>query len=154
MKILKAYKFRLKPTKEQVAVLKQHGGNSRFVWNKLVEFSESFRKSNGKYPSWNALAKKIIELKKANDFIKISHSQPIQVNALRLVNTISRAFRTDVVLERKIKIAKAHNIKDEEKQNKALAKALNFGFPKFKSKNQCSDSIFYPQNFIIKKSRI
>ena len=39
MKIIKSYKFRMYPTQDQVAMLIQHGGNSRFVWNKLLEFS-------------------------------------------------------------------------------------------------------------------
>ena len=154
MKILKSYRFRLKPTRGQIPILKQHGGNSRFVWNKLLEYSNNTRENTGRYPSWCNLAKHILQLKVENDFIKISHSQPIQVNALRLSKTFSKAFKSKTVSERNQKIAKANTIKDEEAKNKAIVKALNFGFPKFKSKAQARDSIFYPQNFIIKKSRI
>ena len=64
------------------------------------------------------------------------------------------AFKPEVISERNKKIAIANTVKDEEKKAKALANALSFGFPKFKSKNKCNDSLFYPQNFIIKKSRI
>ena len=154
MKILKSYKFRLKPTEEQFPVLKQHGGNSRFVWNKLLEYSNNTKKNTDKYPIQSQLQKYIIQLKSENDFIKISHSQPIQINALRLSKTFSRAFKPEVVSERNKKIAQVNSIKDKRAKKKALAKALNFGFPKFKSKAQARDSIFYPQNFIIKKSRI
>jgi len=154
MKILKAYKFRLKPTKEQVAMLKRHGGNSRFIWNKLLEFAKTTKKDTGRYPNQSLLQKKIIQLKSANDFMKISHSQPIQVNALRLHKTYLDAFQPEVVAERNQKVAQAHTIKDEEKKAKALAKALDFGLPKFKSKNQHSDSLFYPQNTIVKRSRM
>lgn len=154
MKILKSYKYRLKPTKEQVPMLKQHGGNTRFVWNKLLEYANNAKESTGKYPSWGVLAKYIIQLKSENDFVKISHSQPIQVNAQRLSRTFSNAFSSEVVAARNKKIAIANAIKDEGLKKKALAKALDFGFPKFKSKNRSNDSIFYPQNFIIKKSRI
>jgi putative transposase len=37
MKILRGYKYRLYPTPEQQAVLRQMAGNCRFVWNKLLE---------------------------------------------------------------------------------------------------------------------
>ena len=37
MKIRRAYKFRLYPTKEQSAALRQQGGNTRFLWNALLK---------------------------------------------------------------------------------------------------------------------
>lgn len=154
MIIHKSYKFRLYPTKEQVAMLKQHCGNSRFVWNKLLEYSNNLKKNTNKFPNQSQLQKEIINLKSANDFISISHSQPIQINALRLANAFSRAFKPEIISERNKKIAKANTIKDETKKSKALANALNFGFPKFKSKNKNNDSLFYPQKFIVKRSRI
>ena len=154
MKILKSYKFRLKPTKTQIPMLKQHGGNSRFIWNKLLEYSNNTRKSTGKVPTQSQFQKYIIQLKAENDFIKISHSQPIQINALRLSRTYTKAFKKEIVSERNKKISKANQIKDEQTKKKALVKALNFGFPKFKCKAQAHDSIFYLQNFIVKKSRI
>ena len=135
-------------------MLKQHGGNSRFVWNKLLEYSQQVKKDTDIYPGQSSLQKQILQIKAENDFIHVSHSQPIQVNALRMNNAYSRAFKPEVVAERNKKIAIAHFILDEEKRNKELAKTMNFGFPKFKSKNRSSDSIFYPQNFLIKKSRI
>ena len=154
MKIVKSYKFRLKPTKEQVAMLKQHGGNSRFTWNKLLEYSNNIKKDTNKFPNHSQLQKQIIQIKSANDFIKISHSQPIQINALRLADTFARAFKPEVVAIRNQKIAKAYTIQDEEEKSKALAIAQNYGFPNFKKKSNSSDSLFYPQNFIIKKTRI
>jgi putative transposase len=154
MKIHRSYKFRLSPTKEQIAMLKQHGGNSRFVWNKLLEYANATKKETGKYPNQFLLQKQILQLKKANDFISISHSQPIQINAMRLADTFARTFSPETIGLRNKKAARANAIKDEEKKVKALEKALNFGFPKFKSRNKSNDSLFYPQNFIIKKSRI
>jgi putative transposase len=135
-------------------MLKQHGGNSRFVWNKLLEYANITKKNTGKYPSQSLLQKQIIQLKKANDFISISYSQPIQINAMRLSDAFTRTFSPETVSLRNQKVARAHAIKDEEKRVKVLNKALNFGFPKFKSRNKSNDSLFYPQNFIVKKSRI
>lgn len=154
MKILKSYKFRLKPNKEQLAMLRQHGGNSRFVWNKLLDYSNEQYKINNKFPTQIQLQKHIIELKKQHEFIKISHSQPIQVNALKLSKTFIKAFKPEIVAARKQKIAKAALEKNETLRNKKLAKAFNFGFPKFKSKNQNNDNLFYPQNVKFCKSRV
>ncbi len=154
MKIHKSYKFRLKPTKEQESVLIQHGGNIRFVWNKLLEFANNQKKDTGKYPNQSTLQKKIIDLKAENDFVKQGHSQPLQFNAAKLVDTIHHAFKPEIISERNFRIGKAKSLKDEVKKNKALTKAWNFGFPKFKSKRDNHDSIFYPQNFKIGKSRI
>ena len=154
MKIIKSYKFRMYPTQDQVAMLIQHGGNSRFVWNKLLEFSNITKEKTDKYPTQSQLQKQIIQIKDQNNFIKLSHSQPIQINALRLYQTIQKSFKPEIIKERNIKIAKANIIKDEKIREQSLQKALNFALPKFKCKNKCSDSIFYPQNFIVKRSRI
>ena len=147
MKIIKTYKFRLKPDEKTLSILKQHGGNSRFIWNKLVSFSSNYNKLNNKFPSQVLLQKEIINIKSSNEFLKISHSQPLQINAQRLVKTNFKSITKEVINRRKQKIAKA-------KTPKQMAVALNFGKPKFKSKHNNSDSIFYPQNFKVKKSRI
>lgn len=154
MKILKAYKFRLKPTKEQVAMLQQHGGNRRFVWNKLIEFSENYKKEHTKYPTKKILRDQEKILRTKFDFIKISHSQPIQAATDTLADTYSDAFKPKNIALRNSKIAKANKIENEEDKKRALAKAMNFGFPKFKKKSNMSDSIYYPQYFKIKKTRI
>ena len=154
MIINKSYKFRLYPTKEQSTTLSQHCGNSRFIWNKLLEFSNITKKETNKYPNQATFQKQIIQIKTLHDFLKNSHSQPIQVNALRLSNVYITAFKPETIAERNKKIAEAYLIKDEIEQKQALAKALNYGFPNFKKKSKNNDSIFYPQNFIIKRTRI
>ena len=154
MLIHKTYKFRLKPAEEHFHMLKQHGGNVRFVWNKLLEYSNSQKQLTGKYPSQNDLQKHILTLKTQNEFIKISHSQPLQINAQKLVKTFIRAYSPEIVSERNKRISEAKQEVEEEKRKKKLAKALNYGFPKFKSKNRNEDNIFYPQAFKIRKSRI
>jgi putative transposase len=135
-------------------MLRQHGGNVRFVWNKLLDYSNTVKKNSGKYPTQSELQKHILVLKKANDFLRISHSQPIQVNAQKLVKTFIRAFNPQTISERNKKIALAQLEKNEELRKRKLARAFGFGFPKFKSKSNCNDNLFYPQAFKIKKSRI
>jgi len=147
MKILKTYKFRLHPDKNTLSILKQHGGNSRFLWNQLVDFSKKYNEKHKKFPTQSELQREIINIKSKNDFLKISHSQPLQINAQRLTKANFNSIKPEVIQERKLKIAKA-------KTPKQKVKALNLGFPKFKSKHEERDSIFYPQNFKIRKSRI
>jgi len=154
MLINKSYKFRLYPTKEQIPTLKQHAGNSRFTWNKLLEYANAIKHNTKKYPNWCDLAKQVIELKKNNEFLGLSYSQPLQVNAQRLNVTFQKALKPEVVAKRNKKIAIAKSEPNEEIRNKKLVRALNFGFPKFKAKAQSKDSIFYPQHFVVKKSRI
>jgi len=147
MKIVKTYKFRLNPDISTLETLKQHGGNSRFIWNQLVNFSSQYNTENKKFPSQGILQQEIIRIKKENEFLKLSHSQPLQIHAQRLNKTNFKSISKETIEKRKQKIAKA-------KTKKQMAKALEFGKPKFKSKHNNSDSIFYPQNFKIKRSRI
>jgi putative transposase len=154
MKILKSYKFRLKPTKEQAAMLKQHGGNVRFVWNKLLEYSNKQYENIHLFPFQSDLQKQIVRLKTQYPFIKISHSQPIQINAQKLSRVFSKVFKPETIQERNKKIAIAKQEKNEKLREKKLIKAENYGFPKFKHKNQNNDNLFYPQYFEIRKSRI
>jgi putative transposase len=150
VKSIKSFKFRLYPNEEQDTILRQHGGTVRFVWNKLVEFSKEYKEKNGKFPTQGILQKEIVKIKLANDFVKLPHSQPIQINAQKLSRTIVNAFSKENKVARAKKIAIA-NAKEDKK---ALAKALDYAFPKFKKKSSNTDSIFYPQNFKIRRSRI
>ena len=125
-----------------------------FRSNKLLDFSNKQYKDTNKFPTQSELQKYIIQLKKQYDFIKLSHSQPIQFNALKLSRTFSRAFKKETISSRNQKIARAKLENNEELRNKKLARAMNFGFPKFKSKNQNNDNLFYPQNVKFGKSRV
>ena len=154
MIIRKSYQFRLYPTIDQLAILKQHGGSSRFVWNQLLNFSNNYKEKHNRYPSKIILQKQIIELKKNYEFVKLCHSQPLQINALRLSETFKKAFSKRVVKERMKKIAIAEKELDPIKKEKKLEKANNLGFPRFKNKHRHNDSLFYPQNYTIEKDYI
>ena len=39
MKLIKAYKFRIKPSSKQLVKLRQFTGCCRFVWNKVLKIS-------------------------------------------------------------------------------------------------------------------
>jgi len=117
LKIHKSYKFRLKPNKKQKQLLLQRTGNSRFIWNKLVEFNQKYRKNNNnKFPSQVILQKEIVRLKnkEGNGFIKLTHSQPLQINAKRINEVNFKAIKPEVIQARKQKIAKV--ISEENKK--------------------------------------
>ena len=134
--ILKSYKFRLYPTPEQTSVLKGHGGCTRFAWNSLLEFSKEQKKITGKYPNQSALQKYLITLKSEHEFLKTAHSQPVQVNAQRLVKAYSKSFSELVKKERAKRLAEAQ----ASGKQKKIAQALEYGFPKFKRKSEQKDS--------------
>lgn len=152
--IITTYKFRLYPTKEQQQLLKQHAGNTRFMWNQLVNYINEHNKETKKLPNRKKLQEKIIEIKQQHEFLQLSHSQPLQINALRLSRTITQAFKPAMKKERAQKIAIALQETDIDKRNKKLAKAYKHGFPKFHKKSDNSDSIYYPQNVKIKKCKV
>lgn len=150
MIIHKSFKFKLLPNKDQISVLTQHGGNLRFTWNKLVEFANEQNKLNGKFPNKKELREKLKTIQQDNEFLKVSHSQPMQDASDKLFDTIINSFKPKIIKQRNQKIS----IAKQENNNKKLAIALNFGFPKFKRKYLNNDSIFYPQFFKIRNSRI
>ncbi len=134
--ILKAYKYRLYPTKEQIAFLEEHFGAARFVYN---YFWAKYKDS--KLPSKTKLQTELKELKKQKEYewLKSVNSQSLQVAIHNLIEAYKRAFREEIVAERKRAIAKA-------KTKKQKAKALQYGFPKFKSKKNNYQSFNIPQN--------
>jgi putative transposase len=154
----------LSPAEEQIPLLLQHGGNLRFLWNKLWEYANNFKKENDKFPTKKQLRTQLAFIKNNHDFLNISHSQPMQATSDKLVKTITNAFKPEkvslrnkeIVLAQKQlgKAVSAKNNKDIEIAKNKLQKAYLYAFPKFKKKSDNSDSIFYPQFFKIKKSRI
>jgi len=134
--VFKAYKYRLYPTKEQIAFLENHFGAVRFVYNYFwTQYKDS------KLPSKTTLQTKLKELKKQKEYewLKSINSQSLQVAIHNLIKAYKRAFSGEIVAQRKIAIAKA-------KTPKQKAKALQYGFPKFKSKKDSYQSFNIPQN--------
>ncbi len=142
--ILKAYKYRLYPTKEQIAFLEESFGAVRFVYNYFwAQYEDS------KLPSKTKLQTELKELKKQKEYkwLRSVNSQSLQVAIHNLIKAYKRAFSDEVVAKRKIAIAKANTPKQK-------AKALQFGFPKFKSKKDSRQSFSIPQNVKLKDGLI
>ncbi len=142
--ILKAYKYRMYPNKEQITFLENHFGACRFVYN---YFWHKYRDS--KLQSKIELQKELKELKKQDEYKWLNNinSQSLQVSIHNLMKAYKRAFTREVVRERKTAIAKA-------KTPKQKAKSLHLGFPKFKSKKNSYQSFNVPQNVKVKEGRV
>ena len=77
MKIHRAYKFRLYPTKEQIVLIRKTFGCTRFVYNYCLDL-----KRNNKYLTKFDLMKEMPRLKKEYPFLK-------EVDSMSLQNTIT-----------------------------------------------------------------
>ena len=73
MKIHKAYKFRLYPTKEQIVLIRKTFGCTRFVYNYCL-----YLKRHNKYLTKFDLMKKLPNLKKEYPFLKEVDSCSLQ----------------------------------------------------------------------------
>ena len=73
---MKTLKVKLYPNKEQQNSLRQFLGNTRFIWNKLIEENIYTLTKAGR---------RITELRKENDFLRLSPVQTLQQTALQLI---------------------------------------------------------------------
>ena len=111
-----AYKFKLKPTKEQKEILVDWMGATRWIWNYCLAENKECYASTKKFIFRYELSKRLPDLKKQNPWLKDVPSQALQ----------SRIFDFNTALT------------GVWKQGK--------GFPKFKSKkNECDNTICIPQ---------
>ena len=115
--MLKSYKYRIYPNKEQIQKMNNHFGCVRYVYNQgLDEKTKAYQKT-GKSPSCFDLTNFMLKKEKEeNIWLKDVYSQCLQMSLRNLDNAFNAFFR---------------------KQNR---------FPKFKSKNNGHQSFQYPQN--------
>jgi len=117
--VRRAYKFRLYPTTEQEALLRQHGGNARFLWNHLLRSNQDRYEQEGKFTFAHEMIVSLPSLKKEHDFLKLSFSQSLQQVARHLDRALKDCFSGDKK------------------------------FPRFKRKGTHSDSFTIPQKYRI-----
>jgi putative transposase len=65
----RAYKFRLKPTTEQVEALMRFAGARRFIYNWALERRKQSYKATGKAVSWTALSVELTALKAQPEYV-------------------------------------------------------------------------------------
>ena len=146
MKILKSYKFRLYPNSIQEQELCQHAGNTRFVWNKLLEYNQKYFKENKKYIFSYDMITSLPKIKEEFEFLRLSAAQSLQQVGLNLDKAIKHSIKKETIEKRNQKIAKATT----EIQR---IKAYDYGKPKFKKK-KCTDSFKIVEKFHINKHSI
>jgi putative transposase len=74
----KGFKFRIYPNKEQESLLAQQAGNTRFVWNKLLESNIKTYKETEKFQFSYKMIMSLPKLKEEFEFLKISVAQSLQ----------------------------------------------------------------------------
>ena len=114
--MLKAYKFLIKPTREQAEMFEKHFGATRFVYNWGLEQKTKSYQEGKKTLTFLGLGPELVKLKKENIWMKEANSQSLLASLKSLDNAYTRFFR--------------------EKK----------GFPKFKSKYNPKQSFQCPQH--------
>ena len=119
--ILRAYKYRAYPTKEQEVLLAKHFGCSRWIYNYALDKKIKTYQTTKESLSRFTIQKDLPELKKAEEtkWLKEVNSQSLQASLENLDKSFTKFFR------------------DKK------------GFPKFKSKHDNRQSFSVPQNGIV-----
>lgn len=128
--VKKAYKYRLKPTKEQAQSFAHNAGCARYVYNYALELIKSSLRARGKIISYHDLAGELPFLKRGSEtsWLKEAHSQVLQQSMMDLYKGLERYFQS----------------------KKAEGRV---GFPTFKSKGK-NDSFRYPQEVKVEDGKV
>jgi len=82
--VLKAFKYRLNPTKEQTVLLNKHIGATRFLYNLALETKQTAWASNKVNLTRYDLQKQLTDLKSECEWLKEVNSQSLQVALMHL----------------------------------------------------------------------
>ena len=88
--MLKAYKYRMYPTKEQEEMFFQHFGSCRFIYNWGLEHKIKSYEQDGKSVSRFTLNNILTGLKKEHEWLKYVNSQSLQGANLNLENAFTK----------------------------------------------------------------
>jgi putative transposase len=86
------YRFRLKPTQAESALLRRFVGCSRFVWNEVLALNELRHERGEKRLGYSAMCEYLVYLKGEHPFLHEVHSQPLQQTLKDLGTAYQRAF--------------------------------------------------------------
>lgn len=89
----KGFKYRLYPTPEQESQLLQQAGNTRFLWNKLLEINIKTHKDTHKFQFSYEMIMSIPKLKEEFEFLKLSFSQSLQQIGRQLDHALKDTFK-------------------------------------------------------------
>ena len=123
--MLKAYKYRIYPTKKQITLIEKHFGSTRFLYNFFLDYRQKEYVKGNKKVSYNITQSELTKLKKFDDYKWLNEcgSQSLQMALRELDTSYQRFFK---------------------KQG---------GYPNFKSKKNNHQSFTAPQNIKIKGNR-
>ena len=93
MLIHKGFKYRLYPTPEQESQLLQQAGNTRFLWNKLLESNLKTYEETKKFQFSHEMIVSIPKLKEEFQFLKLSFSQSLQQVGRQLDKALKDTFK-------------------------------------------------------------
>jgi len=93
MLIHKGFKYRLYPTPEQESQLLQQAGNTRFLWNKLLESNLKTYEETKKFQFSHEMIISIPKLKEEFEFLKLSFSQSLQQVGRQLDKALKDTFK-------------------------------------------------------------
>ena len=91
--MIKSYKVKLLPNKEQEELLWKHVNSCRFVWNWGLNFQQNLYKDNKKYISAYDLKKELTQLKKSEIWLNEVSSQSMANVILDLDDAYKRFFK-------------------------------------------------------------
>jgi putative transposase len=123
--MLKSYKYKLKPTNEQIVLLNKHFGSIRFIYNYFLNERKHEYETNKNSINYYDNAKSLTELKKQDNYswLKEINSQSLQDSLKNLETAYKNFFR------------------------------FKKGFPKFKSKHD-KNSFTIPQFVKLNKNEL
>lgn len=91
--MLKAFKYRILPTKEQAELINKHIGSCRFTYNLALETKQTAYAGNKVNLSCFDLIKQLPELKKECDWLKEINSQSLQQAIVNVDVAFTRFFK-------------------------------------------------------------
>lgn len=115
--MVKAYRYRLHPDEEQLALLRRAAGSVRYVYNQGLEYRIKAYKRRGESMNYHDTRKLLNKLKKAKPWLRETYSQSLQMALRNLDSAFTNFF---------------HN-------------PNQFGYPNFKKKGG-RNTVQYPQN--------
>ena len=127
--VLKAYKYRLRPSEEQKVLLNKHFGVCRFLYNYFLNQKKTQYKETSKSDGYNKQAKSLTQLKKQPEFLWLNevNSQAQQSSLKNLDTAFQRFFK---------KVSKYPKFKKKKSKN-------SFNVPQFVS--IVDDKVFFPK---------
>ena len=124
--MLKAYKYRIYPTKTQITLIEKHFGSTRFLYNYFLDYRQKEYAKGNKKVSYNITQAELTQLKKLEEYKWLNEcgSQSLQMSLRSLDNAFGKFFK---------------------KQS---------GYPKFKSKKHTHQSFTAPQNIKVANNKV